>query len=149
MIFKPRNWAERELIEQFMFANAGVIPSKTSHLLGWQDEDGEILVGVCLDSFLGKTCQIHLAMREDFHFSPRGMLFSTFEYVFDILKVELLLGVVNSKNHKAMYYDLHLGFKELFRMPGVHEDGGDIVILGMTRDKCIFINRKNPETVAA
>ena len=55
---------------------------------------------------------------------------------------EMIIGVVNSKNVAALKYDLHLGFKELFRIPKMHDDDGDVVILGMTRDECKYLDQK-------
>jgi hypothetical protein len=37
--------------------------------------------------------------------------------------------------------DLHLGFRELYRLPGMHDDGADLVLLGMTKSECRYINQ--------
>jgi RimJ/RimL family protein N-acetyltransferase len=120
---------------------AHVFASPDTKFIAWV-EQSEIKMIVGLNAFLGKTCQIHVAMAPGYHFTPRAMMETVFEYVFNQLKVEKLLGIVNSTNEKAMRYDLHLGFKEEHRMVGMHDDGGDIVLLAMDRADCKYLKEK-------
>jgi len=56
-----------------------------------------------------------------------------------------VLGVVNSNNEKAMRMNIALGYVEEYRMPGLHDGGGDIVIFSMTKDQCRFLRQEEPE----
>jgi hypothetical protein len=51
--------------------------------------------------------------------------------------------VVNSFNKKAMKIDLWLGFEEILRVYGAHDEGGDIVLLQMTPAKCRWLKEKD------
>ena len=40
---------------------------------------------------------------------------------------------------KAMDYDKKLGFNEVLRFAGMHDDGGDLVVLEMNKANCRWI----------
>jgi RimJ/RimL family protein N-acetyltransferase len=125
----------------FLYQYSGVHPAADQRMIGWLVNDQlEIVVG--FSGFMGKVCQIHIAMRPEFHFSPKRMLEETFRYAFNDCERELLIGIVNSENEKAMKYDEHLGFKELYRIPQMHDNGGDIVVLGMKKSECRYLKRQ-------
>ena len=117
---------------------AGVLPSPDQQFLIWTKDAKPVLV-VCFNAFFQKCCQIHVAMAPDYRSTPRQMLYETFSVPFQEWGIEVLLGVVSSKNERAMRYDLHLGFHELARLPGVHTDGGDLVILQMWKKDCRYL----------
>jgi hypothetical protein len=117
-----------------------VQPTPDTRYIAWVDPGGGALkLVVALNAFLGKTCQIHVAMKDGFSYTPKAMLEAVFDYTFNQIGLELLVGIVNSKNAPAMKYDKHLGFEESHRLPGVHDDGGDIVIMTMNREQCRYL----------
>lgn len=123
---------------RFLFHFAQVHPSADLKLMGWVTDDTlQIVVG--FSGFVGKICQAHVAMRPGFRFSPKQMLRAVFEYAFNDAKREMVIGLVNSANNAAMIYDRRLGFRELLRLPGMHDDGGDLVVFGLRKDECRFI----------
>lgn len=130
---------------QFLNHYAGVSPTADMEFVGWVVQD-KLQMVVGMNAFLGKTCQIHVAMLPDFKFTPKEMLRTVFKHVFKTKDREMILGVVNSKNKEAVKYDEHLGFKELFRIPKMHDDGGDITILGMRREDCRYMGLERAET---
>jgi hypothetical protein len=139
VIVKPESELELAACQAFMQLHGGVSPSADSRYLGWVEED-RLRVLVCLNGFVGKVCQMHIAMAPDYHYSPRDMLYECFRYAFHDCKRDMVLGVVNSKNVRALRYDLHLGFRELHRLPGMHDDGGALLLMGMAREECRFLN---------
>ena len=146
MIFAPKTSQDFKALAEFMRDKAFVQPTPDTRYIAWIDPGGgAIKMVVALNSFVGKTCQIHVAMRDGFSFTPRKMLEAVFEYAFDTAERELLVGVVNSKNKTAMAYDRHLGFVESHRLPGVHDDGGDVVIMTMNRSQCKYLKAKVKE----
>ena len=123
----------------FLQHYAFVVPTKDMHFIGWV-VDNKLVMLVCLNGFLGKVCQMHVAMVPEWKFTPRAMLRKVFHTAFVEFKRETVLGIVNSLNDLAMEYDQHLGFKELWRLPKMHDEGGDIVVFGMAKDDCRFLN---------
>lgn len=138
MMVVPRDEHELNAMFSFLHEFAGVSPTADMHVIGWVDNN-QLRIVCGINGWLGKVCQIHIAFAPDWHFSPREMLRSVFRYAFVKCKRELVLGIVNSKNAKAMRFDEHLGFKELYRIPGMHDEGGDIVVLGMRKEACRYI----------
>ena len=137
MIVLPKDQYEWHTLASFL-QRAGVQPSPDLRVIGWVSEN-RLAIVVGLNGFLGSLAQIHMAYAPDWHFTPRALLGEVFRYAFTQEKREMLIGVVNSKNTKALRMDLHLGFKELYRLPGMHDDGGDLVLLGMTKDNCRYL----------
>jgi hypothetical protein len=139
VIVSPKTPQEWQAMSQFLLQYAFVHPSADLKMIGWV-EGNSLAICVGLNGFMGKVCQMHVAMRPDFRFSPRLMLREVFRYAFNDCEREMVLGVVNSKNEEALRYDLHLGFKVMYALPKLHDDGGDIVLLGMTKDECRWLN---------
>ena len=75
-------------------------------------------------------------------YTPKGLLFGAFDFPFNHLGLEKAFGIVNSLNTKAMEYDKKLGFKEAIRFPGMHCDGGDLVVFEMNKADCRWIRER-------
>jgi hypothetical protein len=146
MILVPQNPQQFKLMADFMLAKAYVQPSMDARYIAWTDPGGSRLkMVVAFTAFVGTTCQIHVALTGDYKFTPRKMLEAAFDYAFNQAGRDLLIGIVNSKNEAAMRYDRHLGFSESHRLPGVHDDGGDIVIFTMNRNQCRYLKAQVKE----
>lgn len=147
MIVAPKTDHERQTMQAFMLFHAGVQPSADAQYIGWVAE-GKLVIAVGFTGFLGKVCQIHIAFAPGWHFSPKAMLREVFRYAFHTAGREMLLGIVNSKNERAMRFDLHLGFREIHRLPGMHEEGGDLVVLAMKKSECRYLNEPDAVELA-
>lgn len=129
----------RELAAEILNKEVGVKPTSDLQAIFWCNPETNVIEWcVGFDSFLGKTCQIHV-VNFNKKYTPRKLLSAVFEYAFKTAGVETLIGIVNSNNEQAMKYDQHLGFKEAYRFEGMHDDGGDIVVFRMNKDECRFI----------
>ena len=129
----------RELAGEILNKEVGVKPTSDLQAIFWCNPETNVIEWcVGFDSFLGKTCQIHV-VNFNKKYTPRKLLSAVFEYAFKTAGVETLIGIVNSNNEQAMKYDQHLGFKEAYRFEGMHEDGGDLVVFEMKKDECRFI----------
>lgn len=144
MIVTSRSQAEWQAMAGFLQERAGVQPSVDLRCIGWVSE-GKLVIVVGMHGFLGSVAQIHLAFAEGWTFAPREMLREVFRHAFIDAKREMLIGIVNSKNGRAMKMDAHLGFKELFRLPGMHDDGGDIVVVGLKKSECRYLSEPKGE----
>ena len=143
MVVFPQNEENHLLLCKALYEEAHVPYSPETRVLGWLDDDTKLLkLVVGFNAFLGKTAQIHVCMAEGYHFTPREMLEATFDFAFNNLKLEMLFGIVNSNNKAALKYDLHLGFEEASRFAGMHDDGGDIVVLCMLKEDCKYLQKE-------
>jgi len=149
VIVTARNPDEWQALTGFLKHYAGVEASTDLQCIGWvSDEEKKLAIVVGFNGFIGKLAQIHVAYAEGWHFTPRAMLREVFRYAFDVTKREMLIAVVNSKNERAMRMDLHLGFREIFRLPRMHDDDGDMVVLGMAKGECRYLDVKTEEVAA-
>ena len=141
MIVSPQNPGEWSTLARFMHEFAHVQPTPDMAMIAWIDED-RVRIVAALTGFLGKLAQIHIAFAPGWHYSPRTMLKAVFNYAFVDRKLELLVGIVNSNNQRALQFDRHLGFHELYRIPGMHDEGGDVVVLGMYAHECRYLDKE-------
>ena len=101
------------------------------------EKNGEIVCGVLFEGYNGQSIQIHVAL------DPKGRmtrewLFVLFDYAFRQLKVNKIIGVVDSTNEAALRFDKHIGFVEEAVIAGAGKHG-DMHILTMTRKQCRFL----------
>ncbi len=139
MLFVANSPELKQLAAEILLKEIGVQPSADLQALFWASpKTNEIEWCIGYTSFLGKTCQIHV-VNFNKKYTPRKLLWAAFDYPFNQAGVETLIGIVNSKNELAMKYDQNLGFKEVYRFEGVHDEGGDVVVFEMKKQDCRFI----------
>lgn len=132
----------KQLAAEILQKEIYVKPTQDLQAIFWCNPKTNVIEWcIGFDGFIGKTCQIHVVNFQK-KYTPRKLLFAVFDYAFNKVGVETLLGVVNSNNDEAMKYDQNLGFKEVCRLEGMHDDGGDIVLFSMKKSDCRFIREK-------
>jgi hypothetical protein len=109
--------------------------------LFWVGEKNKIEWVIGYTAFIGKTCQMHMVNLKG-GYTPKGLLFGAFDYPFNYMGVEKAIGVLNSLNTKAVEYDKKLGFAEVLRLEGMHDDGGDLIVMEMNKADCRWIKER-------
>lgn len=137
MIVTPTSDQQWDVMARFLCQYAKVSPSADLHMMGWVSDD-QLSIVIGFNNWLGKTCQAHVANLPGFRFAPRSLMIEAYRYVFGPAGRELLLAMVSTKNTRAWKMDHQLGFRELYRIKGMHEDGGDLVMLGITKNQFRF-----------
>jgi RimJ/RimL family protein N-acetyltransferase len=102
------------------------------------ERDGRLVGGVVCDRFNGASVCMHIASDGSRNWCGRDFLRFCFAYAFIQMKVNKVIGVVESTNLEAMRFDDALGFVEEARIKDA-APGGDLVFLTMTRDKCRWL----------
>jgi hypothetical protein len=101
-------------------------------------------VDVCIarlrDGALMGGTAIHVASFMP-HWINHDLLWVTFHYPFELLRVKKLFGPVPASNAQALEFDLKLGFKEEARIADVFHDG-DLILLSMKREDCRWLKMK-------
>lgn len=101
------------------------------------DANDKLLGGVIYKDYTGASIQGHIA-----GFVPnwlsRDLLWVIFDYPFNQLGVNKIIGLVPDSNKAALAFDYKLGFKYVTIIPGVFEDG-DLIILDMDRAACRWL----------
>lgn len=117
--------------------------------------DYRLLGGVIFQQYLQRSIQIHVASFER-HWLTKQLCWAMFDYPFNQLGVEQVIGMIPTTNRRSLNLALGLGFRMVTRIPEV-VPGGDIVVLSMRRGYCKWLALKpscvarspKPERVAA
>lgn len=99
--------------------------------------DGLLVAGVVLETFTGRSANIHVAGIGK-HWLSRNLLYSIFHFCFNVLKLKRLTGLVAASNTAALAFDRHIGFRYESTMPDGAPDG-DLVILRMRPEDCRYL----------
>ena len=132
MIVSDRQDEQRRYLE---LHTKGRYDPALSRFIGLE-KDGQFVAVAGFDSYNGASMQVHLAITGKL---TKSYIRYVYNYAFNTAKVNKLVGLVSSSNHKAIKFDLHSGFVEEGRIKDGYPDG-DIVILTMTREQCRFLD---------
>jgi RimJ/RimL family protein N-acetyltransferase len=141
MLTSAQSPEARQIASDILFREVGVQPCGDLQALMYVDEENKIEWVVGYTAFIGKTCQMHVVNLVE-SYTPKGLLFGAFDYPFNYLGVEKIIAIVNSLNTRAMNYDKKLGFTEVVRLEGMHDDGGDLCVLEMNKADCRWIKER-------
>jgi RimJ/RimL family protein N-acetyltransferase len=127
-------WDRPEEVGRWVCDRIGGAFDPTSATAIGLERDGKLIAGVIFDHWNGRSIAMHVA-GEGGHWMTRDYAKACFGYAFNQLKVNKILGFVDSENHAARRYDEHLGFV----LEGVIRDAGkngDLLIYSMTPEQC-------------
>lgn len=102
--------------------------------------------GVIFTSYTGSSCFLHVAGRNE-KWITHDMLWATFDYPFVQLGCGIIYGIVREDDTHTLKFDLRIGFRELYRSPGMFPSGAG-VLLGMERAECRWLKMR-PRTISA
>lgn len=88
------------------------------------------MVGYC--DWTNGSVRAHMAV--DTPIAWRSLRFPTFHWVFEAADRVFLYGAIVERNLKSLAAAEALGLREFGRIPNGHEDGVDMVLMGIHRD---------------
>jgi hypothetical protein len=141
MLQSAQSFEAKQKAAEILLEHVGVQPCGDLQALFWVDEENKIEWVVGFTAFIGKTCQMHMVNLKG-GYTPKGLLFGAFDFPFNYLGVEKAIGILNSLNTKAVEYDKKLGFTEVVRLEGMHDDGGDLIVMEMNKADCRWIKER-------
>ena len=95
--------------------------------------NGKLIAGVSYERYTGKSIMVHQRVDSSV---PKGFWFAVVDYPFSDLGVKHLIGLVDSTNQKAIKINLKMGFKVEATIADAGSDGGDLLIMKMSKDNC-------------
>jgi hypothetical protein len=116
----------------------GVFNDKTDHCVSRHDHDGTPLGGVVFTGYLHASIIMHMAGVET-NWASRDFLWMVYDYAFNQLGVRKCIGLVASDNSRALSIDLRMGFRVEAKLTEVTADGGDMLILTLTKADCKWL----------
>jgi RimJ/RimL family protein N-acetyltransferase len=103
-------------------------------------KSGVILAGVVYQNYTKIDIEMHVAAVEGARWMNRRFLGEVFRYPFEQLGVHRITGLVPANNARAAAFDEHIGFQLEGRVRERLPGGEDVLIYGMIRDECRFLN---------
>lgn len=111
------------------------------------DERG--IQAVCIaDSFTVDACCVHFAIDNPFAIRA-GFFHEVARHLFIVCGRNRIFGVVPANNEKAIKLDIHMGFKEVARIPNAFKEGVDSVVLVMEKETSRWLTPEQQQQEAA
>lgn len=98
----------------------------------------EIQAVAVFDSWTVDACSVHLAIDNPFVIRA-GFLAEIANFLFLTGDRKRILGLVPSNNEKAIRLDLHIGFREVARIPDAFAEGVDYIVMRMDKKDCRWL----------
>lgn len=103
-------------------------------------KDGVLKGGVLYCQYNGSSVWVHVASKGKW--LTRDLIWHFFDYPFRQLKVNQILGSVDSNNAAAIKFDEHLGFERKAVIPQAGKDDSNLIIYSLTRESCRWWNEQ-------
>ena len=102
---------------------------------------GTLVAGVIYNCFEGMNCNMHVGAIDGSKWMTQEFLHAAFDYPFNQLRMRRVTACIHSSRNKAISFVKNLGFEYEGRMKHYYENG-DMLLYGMLREKCRFLDRK-------
>jgi RimJ/RimL family protein N-acetyltransferase len=103
------------------------------------EKDGQLVAAVVYDNYFINSIAMHVVI-EDKACLTREAIKAVFDYPFNQLKVNVIVGLVDSANSDAIKFDEHLGFILETRIKNAHRKG-DLLIYSMNKSQCKWVKK--------
>ena len=131
-------------LRKWLCDRIGLVPTENIQVIG-SIIGGRIRGTVGFDSYNGASLRMHNAGESGW--LTRSLLKNSFEYAFDVCKVNVVLVEIASSNFGSIRFCAHLGFKIVAAIPGAHPEGA-LWIMSMERRECKYLNQGPHNEVA-
>lgn len=105
------------------------------------NEENYPVAGVIYDGYNGSIIHCHIWVDAD-KTPSREWFAAIFDYPFNRVGVNKIIGQVSSKNIEARKLDEHFGFVLEATVGGYFDDGADLMVYTLTKDQCRVLNSK-------
>lgn len=106
------------------------------------ERGGELVAGVLYEQHNGPNVMMHVASDGSRHWMTPAYMAACFRYAFIQEGAGIVIGLVRDDNGMARRFDEHLGFTERGRLPQACTDGTGIIVYGMLKSECRYLDGK-------
>ena len=106
------------------------------------EKDGKLIAGVVFNMYTGPSISMHVAAEPGTYWLTKDFLWRCFAYPFLQLRCNRVTGLTKADNIQAQKFIEHLGFKHEGIIRRGWADGTDVVLYGMLKDECRFLEMK-------
>lgn len=131
-------WDQPERVMAFVAVRVDAETFKDYAAIGLE-KDGELIAGVVFDHKSGANIMMHVASNGTRHWMTPAYMAACFRYAFVQENCNRITGIVRADNIAAQRFDEHLGFKREGLMRQACTDGTDLIVYGMLKDECLYI----------
>lgn len=135
-------WDQRQRVIDFMASRVDAERfSDDAQAIGLESGGG-IVAAVVYEGKSGANILMHVASDGSRHWMTPAYLAACFRYPFVQLGCNRITGLVRADNIDAQRFDEHLGFKREGQLRAACTDGMDLIVYGMLKSECRFIEGK-------
>lgn len=124
-------------LAKFLCERTGLIATTHLRCIG-NVRENKILGVVGFENYNGASIMMHAAGSDNW--VTKRMIWATFDYAFNVCKVNMVIGLVPSGCTEALRFNTHLGFKTVLNLDGAHPDGS-LVLMTMSREECRYLTK--------
>lgn len=111
-----------------------VICDDTNGIVAYCPDTNEILACAVMDNWTKRSCQIHVWIGNPIAIR-HGFINETLEYIFLTCDRKTIFGLTPGDNKKAIKFNKHVGFREVFRLPEAYDEGVDYILFQLNKDE--------------
>jgi RimJ/RimL family protein N-acetyltransferase len=105
-------------------------------------KDSELIAGIIFNNYTFTDISMHVASDEKKKWLSKHLLFELFYYAFEVCKCNRVTGYVEASKEDVLAFDKKIGFvQEGVKRKGCI-NGDDVIVLGMLREECRFLDLK-------
>ncbi|AQG98657.1 hypothetical protein A9R05_07270 [Burkholderia sp. KK1] len=134
-------WFEQKRVMRFVAQQVGAETFREYAAIGLE-QNGALVAGVVFDNKSGANIHMHVASNGTHHWMTPASMAACFRYAFVHEKCNRITGLVRADNANAQRFDEHLGFKREGQLRAACTDGTDLIIYGMLKSECRYIEGK-------
>jgi hypothetical protein len=114
-----------------------IICEDTQGIIAYDDE--KFAACALFDSFTVECCNVHLAIVNPFVLRHR-FLNEVGDYLFNVCKRERIFGLVPSDNAKAIKFNKHIGWKEMYTIDDAIKENVGYIVMRMDKQDCQWLD---------
>jgi RimJ/RimL family protein N-acetyltransferase len=135
-------WDQPERVMRFVAERVGEKELFNYTAIGLE-KDGELVAGVLYECYTGISVHTHIASDGSRHWLTPAYLSSIFRYPFLQIRCSRITANVRADNCDSRRFVQHLGFMQEGIMREGCADGSDLIIYGMLKRECRFLEGKH------
>lgn len=104
------------------------------------ERNGELIAGIVCDRFSPQECSMHIASKPGVMWATKEACRRAFEFPFVRCGVNRITVETPVHNARALAFNDHIGFVREGIKRGAGDDGCDMVLFGMLRSECRWLD---------
>jgi hypothetical protein len=136
--------SNQDLLATWLCHKIKLTPTANIRCIGQIDKTR--IVGVIgFDGYNGASCMMHVA--GEGNWCTRSLLWAAFDYPFNVMKCNVVFGLIPSSNMVSVQFTKRVGFKVLDEILDAHPDGS-LLLMAMRPEECRWLDKRYARDIA-